>query len=127
MTEDRQAANVVVILVRDRNELRRTIRSFYGRERANQIERRLAPRCLSGFGEDARHRIRRSEVILTADGGDLEFFDCAYEELLQALGRQPPSMPRFTTSSISMSSVTSHRSPALPAPPQQVASKADAA
>jgi len=86
MTEDRQAANVVVILVRDRNELRRTIRSLYGRERANQIERRLAPLCLSGFGEDARHRIRRSEVILTADGGDFEFFDCAYEELLQALG-----------------------------------------
>ena len=86
MTEDRQAANVVVILVRDRNALRRTIRSLYGRERANQIERRLTPRCLSGFGEDGSHRIRRSEVILTADGGDFEFFDCAYEELLQALG-----------------------------------------
>jgi Protein of unknown function (DUF2927) len=86
MTEDRHAANVFVTLVRDRNELRRTIRSFYGRKRSNQIERRLAPQCLSGFGEGTGHRIRRSEVILTTDGEDFGFFDCAYEELLQALG-----------------------------------------
>jgi hypothetical protein len=86
MTEDRQTANVVITLVRDRGELHRTIRAFYGRERAGQIERRLTPQCLSGFSEDPDHRIRRSEVILTAAGGDAGFFDCAYEELLQALG-----------------------------------------
>jgi hypothetical protein len=86
LTEDRKAANVVVTLVQDRHELMRTIRSFYGRKRADEIERRLAPRCLSGFGEDAQHRIRRAEVLLTADGGDFSFLDCAYEELLQALG-----------------------------------------
>lgn len=86
MTDDRQAANVVVTLVRDRDELRRTIRNRYGRERARQIEQRLTPQCLSGFSEDAEHRIRRSEVILTAEGGDFGFLDCAYEEVLQALG-----------------------------------------
>ena len=62
MTEDRAAANVVVTLVRDRNELRRTMRAFYGKERASEIDRRLTPQCLSGFSEDAEHRIRRSEV-----------------------------------------------------------------
>jgi hypothetical protein len=86
LTEDRKAANVVVTLVRDRHELMRTMRSLYGRKRADEIERRLAPRCLSGFGEDAQHRIRRAEVLLTDDGGDFSFLDCAYEELLQALG-----------------------------------------
>jgi len=86
LTEDRKIANVVVTLLRDRSELLRTMRSFYGRKRAEAIERRLAPRCLSGFSEDAEHRIGRAEVLLTADGGDFSFLDCAYEELLQALG-----------------------------------------
>ena len=86
LTEDRKAANVVVTLLRNRGELLRTMRSFYGRKRAEEIERRLTPRCLSGFSEDPEHRIRRAEVLLTADGGDFSFLDCAYEELLQALG-----------------------------------------
>jgi hypothetical protein len=86
LTEDRKAANVVVTLVRNQHELQRTMRSFYGRKRADEIERRLAPRCLSGFSEDPEHRIRRAEVLLTADGSDFSFLDCAYEELLQALG-----------------------------------------
>jgi len=86
MTENRSAANIVITLVRDRAELGRTIRAFYGRERAREIERRLAPQCLSGFAEDAEHRIRRAEVLMTPGGGDFDFFDCAYEELLQALG-----------------------------------------
>jgi hypothetical protein len=86
LTDDRKAANVVVTVVRDRRELLRTMRSRYGRARADEIERRLTPRCLSGFSEDPAHRIRRAEVLLTADGGDFSFLDCAYEELLQALG-----------------------------------------
>jgi hypothetical protein len=86
LTEDRKAANVVVTVLRNRRQLLHTMRAFYGRERAAEIERRLTPRCLSGFSEDAEHRIRRAEVLLTADGGDFSFLDCAYEELLQALG-----------------------------------------
>ena len=85
LTDDRRAANLVVTIVRNR-DLKRTIRSFYGPERAKQIDQRLTPECLSGFSEDPQHRIRRSEVILTVDSGDFRFADCAYEELLQALG-----------------------------------------
>jgi Protein of unknown function (DUF2927) len=85
VTEDRRAANMVVTLVRHR-DLKQTIRSFYGPERARQIERELNPECLSGFAEDQQHRIRRAEVILAADGSDFRFYDCAYEELLQSLG-----------------------------------------
>jgi len=86
LTEDRNAANIVVTLVRDHDALVRTMRSLYGRKRADEIARRLTPRCLSGFGEDGQHRIRRAEVLLTSDEGDFNFLDCAYEELLQALG-----------------------------------------
>ena len=85
MTDDLQAANLVVMLVRKR-DLKQTIRSVYGRNKARQIERSLSPQCLSGFGRDERYRIRHAEVILPVDADDFVFYDCAYEELLQALG-----------------------------------------
>jgi len=85
MTEDRAAANVAVTLVRNRN-LAATIRAFYGRDRARRIERSLEPQCLSGFAKDQQYRIVHSDVILVVDAGEFIFFDCVYEELLQALG-----------------------------------------
>jgi hypothetical protein len=85
MTDDRQAANFVVILVQSR-DLARTIRAHYGPDRAKQIQQSLHPQCLSGIGKDRSFRIRRAEVILPVDAGEFAFYDCAYEELLQALG-----------------------------------------
>ena len=85
MAKAREDANVIVTLVRDRN-LARTIREFYGRDRARQIEHSLAPQCLSGFRKDETFRITHSDVILVVDAGDFVFYDCLYEELLQALG-----------------------------------------
>jgi DUF2927 family protein len=85
VTTDRQAANFVVRLVAAR-DLDRTIRSLYGKDKAKRIQQTLNPQCLSGIGKDDRYRIRRAEVILPVDAGDFTFYDCAYEELLQALG-----------------------------------------
>jgi hypothetical protein len=85
ITNDREAANFTVSLVAER-DLKRTIRVRYGHEKANQIERSLSPQCLSGIGKDQLFRIRRAEVILPVDAGEFAFYDCAYEELLQALG-----------------------------------------
>ena len=85
VTNDRQAANFVVRLVAAR-DLDRTIRSLYGSDKAKRIQQSLNPQCLSGIGKDQRYRIRRAEVILPVDAGDFTFYDCAYEELLQALG-----------------------------------------
>jgi hypothetical protein len=85
MTGDRAAANVDVTLVRNR-DLAATIRAFYGRDRARRIERSLEPQCLSGFSKDDQYRIVHSDVILVADAGEFIFYDCVYEELLQALG-----------------------------------------
>jgi hypothetical protein len=85
ITNDRGAANFTVRLVPER-KLKATIRALYGNDRAKQIQRALNPQCLSGIGKDESFRIRRAEVILPTDAGDFTFYDCAYEELLQALG-----------------------------------------
>jgi hypothetical protein len=85
MTGTRDAANVLVKLVRDR-DLNRTISRFYGSERAREIRGSLDPQCLSGFRKNEMFEIEHSDVILTVDNGDFTFFDCAYEELLQSLG-----------------------------------------
>jgi hypothetical protein len=85
MAETSEGANVLVKLVRDR-DLFRTISTFYGSERAREIKTSLDPQCLSGFRKSDKYEIEHSDVILTVDNGDFIFLDCAYEELLQALG-----------------------------------------
>jgi hypothetical protein len=84
-TPNREDANVVVTLVRDR-DLAGSIARMYGHERSRQIQRALGPQCLSGFRKDDTFRITQSSVLLVVDAGDFIFYDCAYEELLQALG-----------------------------------------
>jgi hypothetical protein len=84
-TPNREEANIVVTLVRDR-DLTRTIARLYGRDRSRQIQRKLGPQCLSSFRKDDTFRITQSSVLLVVDAGDFTFYDCAYEELLQALG-----------------------------------------
>ena len=85
VTSDRRAANFVVRLVPER-KLKTTIRALYGDDKAKRIQQALNPECLSGIGKDERFRICRAEAILPIDAGDFTFYDCAYEELLQALG-----------------------------------------
>jgi hypothetical protein len=93
MTDDREQANVIVKLVRDR-DLARTVSAIYG-DAGRRIVKSLQPQCLSGFSKDAEYRIVQSNVILAADVRDFIFLDCAYEELLQALGpiRDDSSVP----------------------------------
>jgi hypothetical protein len=85
LTDERKAANVVVTLVRDR-DLQRTIASFYGADRAREIKKAIDPQCLSSFTKDEDFAIVNSNVIIAVDAGAFIFADCAYEELLQALG-----------------------------------------
>lgn len=85
VAEKKADANVVVTLVRDR-DLPRFIRAFYGTQRAKQIQKSLEPQCLSGFRKDDSYRIQTSDVLIAVDAGEFIFYDCIYEELLQALG-----------------------------------------
>jgi hypothetical protein len=93
VTNRRSEANFIVHLVRDR-DLPAMVRKLYG-ARSKQIVSSLEPQCLSGFRKDEQYRITRSDVILVVDKGDFIFYDCAYEELLQALGpiRDDSSVP----------------------------------
>ncbi len=85
VTDQREDANVTVTLVRDR-DLHRTIVSFYGADRAREIRKAIDPQCLSSFTKNDDFAIVSSNVILAVDAGNFIFADCAYEELLQALG-----------------------------------------
>jgi len=85
VTDDRKAANMIVTIVKER-DMERTLRARFGQEKTRKIMRSLRPVCLSGIGKDETYRIRRAEVYLPADADDFTFSDCAYEELLQALG-----------------------------------------
>lgn len=85
IADKRKNANFVVTMVRDR-DIEKTIRQFYGREQAQRIVQSLEPQCLSGFRKDDLFRIQHSDVIIAVDAGDFIFYDCMYEELLQALG-----------------------------------------
>ena len=85
ITADPKSANVVVTLVR-RGDVAQTIRARYGAGEAKRIQDLLHPECLSGIARDRTYRIRRAEVILPVDVPEFGFYDCAYEELLQALG-----------------------------------------
>jgi hypothetical protein len=85
MTDKRERAQIIVRLVRDR-DLRRAIRADFGRDQAQRIQRSLEPQCLSAIRKDDDYRILDSKVILVADAGEFIFYDCAYEEILQALG-----------------------------------------
>jgi hypothetical protein len=93
ITGRREDANYIVRLVRDR-DLAKTVRELYGKK-GREIVRSLEPQCLSGLRKDESYRIEGSDVILVADAGDFIFYDCAYEELLQALGpiRDDPTVP----------------------------------
>lgn len=84
MTDDRSEANTIVRLVFDR-DLTQTMRQLYGRENTRKLQR-SDPQCLAGFTKDDSFRILDASVILVVDVGDFVFFDCAYEEILQALG-----------------------------------------
>lgn len=85
VTEQREVADITVTLVRDR-DLHRTITSFYGADRAREIRKAIDPQCLSSFTKNDDFAIVNSNVILAVDVGNFIFADCAYEELLQALG-----------------------------------------
>jgi hypothetical protein len=85
VTPHRARANLVVTLLRQRAFFPK-LAEIFGHVRAREIRRRLDPQCLSGFRKDADFRIQHSDVILVTDIGEFDFLDCAYEEVLQALG-----------------------------------------
>jgi hypothetical protein len=84
-TPKQSDANVVVTMVRER-DFYPTLTRLFGRDRMRDIRKNLDPQCLSGFRKDDSYRILGSSVVLITNVSDAIFDDCAYEEMLQALG-----------------------------------------
>lgn len=84
-TADPARANMTVTLVTQRH-FTRTLVELFGRERSRDLRRALEPQCISGFRKDDSSRIVHANIVLVADVDAFTFRDCAYEELLQALG-----------------------------------------
>ncbi|MTW18820.1 DUF2927 domain-containing protein [Rhodoplanes serenus] len=80
-----EPANLTVLLVR-RRDFDAAVAGVFGPERARTILARLAPLCVSGFARDDEFRITRAAAILAVDVSAFDVRDCAYEEILQALG-----------------------------------------
>lgn len=55
ITTNRDDANTIITLVHDR-DLQKTITSFYGAEKAKEIQDSLDPQCLSGFSQERQLR-----------------------------------------------------------------------
>lgn len=85
MATGAETVSVDVHLIRNR-DFDGALARFYGEDRARDIRKSLDPQCLSGFRKNEASAITHSDVFLTVDTGDFTFLDCAYEELLQALG-----------------------------------------
>jgi len=85
IVDQRENANFIVTLVNDA-AIADTIRTIFGADRAKEILQDLDPQCLSGFRRDNTFRIEHAETVVVVDAGDFQFRDCAYEEILQALG-----------------------------------------
>ncbi len=105
--ERREDANMIVSLVRDAN-IDDTIRRIFGPDRAKDILSELDPQCLSGFRRDDAYRIQHAETVIVVDAGDFQFRDCAYEEILQALGpiNDDDSLPWSTSTTRSSTDIS---------------------
>jgi hypothetical protein len=100
LAEHRRDANLLVALIPDR-DLPRVVRALQKRKPDRAIQRSLHPRCLAEIRRDESFRIVRSEAVITADTGELAFYDCAYQKLLRALGpiNDDPTLPWTTFNS----------------------------
>jgi len=86
VTNDRQAANCRLQACRGARSGSDHSLALRQRQSKAEFNKPLIRNACPGLARISANRIRRAEVILPIDAGDFTFYDCAYEELLQALG-----------------------------------------
>ncbi len=85
MTEDSYAANFVVRLI-DEKEFPVALRAAFGEATAREFVKRTDPQCMTAVKSAAEGGIIRVDSFIIVDQGDDVFFNCAYHEMLHALG-----------------------------------------
>lgn len=78
-------ADLVVHLI-DEAKFRRALVDAFGAATANAFVRRTDPQCMTSVKSRGDGVILRSVSFVIADKGDRVFLDCAYHEMLHALG-----------------------------------------
>jgi hypothetical protein len=79
------AADIEVRLI-DEKDFKSALRAAFGAEVTQRFVARTNPQCMTSVKSSPQGQILHSVSFIIVDKGDSVFFDCAYHELLHALG-----------------------------------------
>lgn len=85
VTEDAYSAGLVVRLIDEKN-FGMALRAAFGERTARDFVARTDAQCMTAVKSEAEGGIIRADTFLIVDQGDRVFFNCAYHEMLHALG-----------------------------------------
>jgi hypothetical protein len=85
LTDDAYSAGLVVRLIDERN-FETALRAAFGETTAREFVRKTDAQCMTAVKSEAEGGIIRADTFLIVDQGDGVFFNCAYHEMLHALG-----------------------------------------
>jgi hypothetical protein len=84
-TDDAYSAGIVVRLIDEKN-FETALRAAFGERTARDFVARTDAQCMTAVKSEAEGGIIRADTFLIVDQGDRVFFNCAYHEMLHALG-----------------------------------------
>jgi hypothetical protein len=85
VTDDFKTANLVARLI-DEKDLSATLRATFGPQTADAVIGKTNPKCVTSVKSTLDGHIVHVESLVVVDQGDKVFLDCAYHEMLHALG-----------------------------------------
>lgn len=85
LAQDAENADVTLRLI-DERDFRAALRDAFGARITKQFIARTDPQCMTSVKSDSEGAIVHSVSFIIVDQGDDVFLDCAYHELLHALG-----------------------------------------
>lgn len=85
VVDDAESAGLVVRLI-DEKDFTTAIRSVFGAETARAFIAKTDAQCMTGVKSEAEGGIIHADSFIIVDRGDDIFLNCAYHEMLHALG-----------------------------------------
>jgi hypothetical protein len=85
LTDDSYAADLVVRLI-DEKQFGQAIRAAFGIQTAHDFVARTDAQCMTAVKSEAEGGIIHVDTFIIVDQGDRVFLNCAYHEMLHALG-----------------------------------------
>jgi hypothetical protein len=85
LSDDAYTADLVVRLIDEKN-FETALRAAFGERIARDFVARTDAQCMTAVKSEAEGPIIRADSFVIVDQGDRVFFNCAYHEMLHALG-----------------------------------------